>query len=156
MALGLAVQRAVNDIAGVSTDIRWPNDVMLNDRKLAGIMVQAVNDALIAGIGVNVNQPAFPPDIEAIATSLRIETGVGHDKEQLLQRALSEVQRYAALPKPEVLKQFELNSTWVTGKQVEVDGKLRGVTVGLDENGFLKISTETGIQTVFAGGVRTA
>src|SRR5579859_6936670 len=59
MALGLAVQRAVNDLAAVNTDIRWPNDVMLNERKLAGIMIQASGDALIAGIGINVNQSAF-------------------------------------------------------------------------------------------------
>ncbi len=68
MALGLAVQRAVNDLAGVSTDIRWPNDVMLNEKKLAGIMIQAAEGALIAGIGVNVNQEAFPEDIRNIAT----------------------------------------------------------------------------------------
>src|SRR4051812_33976914 len=43
MALGLAVQRAVEDMSGVAPDLRWPNDVMLNDRKLAGIMVQAAD-----------------------------------------------------------------------------------------------------------------
>src|SRR5580693_602013 len=47
MALGLAVQRAVNDIAQVSTDLRWPNDVILSDRKLAGILVQSAEGALI-------------------------------------------------------------------------------------------------------------
>src|ERR1700744_5328503 len=62
MALGLAVQRAVNDFAQVATDVRWPNDVMLSERKLAGILVQAAEGALIAGIGLNVNQLAFPPD----------------------------------------------------------------------------------------------
>jgi len=154
MALGLAVQRAVNDLAFVSADIRWPNDVMLNERKLAGIMVQAANEALIAGIGVNVNQPSFPAEIEAIATSLRIETGLEHDKEALLGRVLTEVMRCAALPKQEVLRQFERNSSYPTGKHVEVDGLYRGITAGLDENGFLKVATESGVQTVFAGGVR--
>jgi BirA family biotin operon repressor/biotin-[acetyl-CoA-carboxylase] ligase len=154
MALGLAVQRAVNDLASVSTDIRWPNDVMLNERKLAGIMIQASHDALIAGIGINVNQPSFPPEIEAIATSLRIETGREHDKEALLSHVLTEVMRGAGLPKHEVLRQFERNSSYATGKHVEVDGQCRGITAGLDENGFLKIATEKGIETVFAGGVR--
>ena len=75
MALGLAVQRAVNDLAQVATDLRWPNDVLLNERKLAGILVQAAEGALIAGIGLNVNQSSFPPDLAAIATSLKLETG---------------------------------------------------------------------------------
>ena len=66
MALGLAVQSAIDDTAQVSTDLRWPNDVMLNDRKLAGIMVQSADPGvLIAGIGVNVNHSAFPDDISA-------------------------------------------------------------------------------------------
>jgi BirA family biotin operon repressor/biotin-[acetyl-CoA-carboxylase] ligase len=154
MALGLAVQRAVNDLASVATDIRWPNDIMLNERKLVGIMIQTAGEALIAGIGINVNQPSFPEDIRGLATSLRMETGQEHDREQLLRRVLAEVMRCAALPKREVLHQFELNSSYVSGKHVEVDGQYRGITAGLDENGFLKIATERGIQTVFAGGVR--
>ena len=76
MALGLAVQKAVDDFADVSCDLRWPNDVLLNERKLAGIMVQSTEtEALIAGIGINVNQIDFPEELRAIATSLRIETG---------------------------------------------------------------------------------
>ncbi len=80
MALGLAVQRAVNDIAQVSTDLRWPNDVMLSERKLAGILVQGAEGALIAGIGINVNQAAFPDDLAHTATSLKLETGREHSK----------------------------------------------------------------------------
>src|SRR3954470_13598778 len=49
MALGLAAQRAIDDLTGVATDLRWPNDVMLNERKLAGVLVQSAEDgALIA------------------------------------------------------------------------------------------------------------
>ena len=155
MALGLAVQRAVDDIAQVSTDLRWPNDVMLNDRKVAGIMVQACEPgALIAGIGINVNHSAFPDEIREIATSLKIETGHLQDKEALLQRVLAESLRYVQLEKPEVLKRFEKHSSYVKGKSVIVDEKLRGITAGLDPNGFLLLKTETGIETILAGGVR--
>ena len=91
MALGLAVQRAINDFTGLSTDLRWPNDLLLNERKLAGILVQsAEGGALIAGIGVNVNQVGFPDELRGIATSLRIETGVEHVKEDLLDRVVAE------------------------------------------------------------------
>jgi BirA family biotin operon repressor/biotin-[acetyl-CoA-carboxylase] ligase len=156
MALGLAVQRAVNDLASVAADIRWPNDVMLNEKKLCGILVQSADKALIAGIGVNVNQESFPEDLQSLATSLLIETGRTHSKDALLDRILAESLRYAALPKAEILRQFELNSTYVRDKAVEVDGQMRGVTAGLDSNGFLLVATPNGIQTVFAGGVRPA
>jgi len=151
MALGLAVQQALE----VHSDLRWPNDVMINDRKVAGIMVQSAEPGvLIAGIGINVNHAQFPPELQSIATSLRIETGYVHDKEALLQRVLTESVRYANLDKPEILKRFEANSTYVRGKQVIVDEKLRGVTVGLDKEGFLQLQTEGGIETILTGGLR--
>ena len=154
MALGLAVQRAVDETAGVSTDLRWPNDVMLNDRKLAGIMVQAADTALIAGIGVNVNQPQFPGDLAAIATSLRIETGREHSKDALLDRIVAESLRYVRLGKHQILRRFEERSSYVRGKAVEVDGRIRGVTAGLDPDGFLLLQTSAGIEKIVAGGVR--
>lgn len=155
MSLGLAVQRAVNDFANVASDLRWPNDLLLNERKVAGILVQSAEDgALLAGIGLNVNQTKFPPELEHLASSLRIETGVEHSKEDLLDRVVAECLRYTALPDAEILKRFEQNSTYVRGKSVIVDNKVRGVTEGLDRNGFLLVRTETGLETVVSGGVR--
>jgi BirA family biotin operon repressor/biotin-[acetyl-CoA-carboxylase] ligase len=154
MALGLAVQRAIDDMAGVSPDLRWPNDVMLNERKLAGIMVQAADDALIAGIGVNVNQPAFPDELKSIATSLRIETGREHSKDALLDRIVAESLRYVQIGKAGILRRFEERSSYVRGKAVEVDGAIKGITAGLDQDGFLLVQTATGTEKIIAGGVR--
>lgn len=154
MALGLAVQRSVNDLAQVSTDLRWPNDVMLNERKLAGILVQAAEGALIAGIGLNVNQSAFPADLSTIATSLKIETGREYSKDALADRIIAESKRHATLSKMEILRRFEESSTWPKGKAVIVDDRIKGVTAGLDENGFLLVQTPEKLETIVAGGVR--
>jgi BirA family transcriptional regulator, biotin operon repressor / biotin---[acetyl-CoA-carboxylase] ligase len=162
MALGLAVQRAIDDTAGVACDLRWPNDLLLNEKKLAGTMVQAAEtQSLIAGIGVNVNQTEFHPEIRSIATSLLIETGQEHSKETLLDRIVAESLRYGSLlvdrGKGPILEQFEARSSYVRGKSVEVEAPGRiisGFTAGLDDNGFLLIQTPTGIETVVAGGVR--
>jgi BirA family biotin operon repressor/biotin-[acetyl-CoA-carboxylase] ligase len=158
MALGLAVQRAVNDLAQVSTDLRWPNDVLLSDRKLAGILVQKAEGALIAGIGLNVNQSEFPLDLAEIATSLKLETGLDHPKEALADRIVAESLRYSALlaekGKQEILRRFEECSTWPKGKAVSVDDKIKGITAGLDENGFLLVQTPEKLETIIAGGVR--
>ena len=151
MALGLAVQEALSD---VSPDLRWPNDVMVNDRKLAGIMVQTADSALIAGIGVNVNQAAFPADLKDLATSLRIETGHEHSMDAVLDRIIAESLRYTQLPKPEILRRFEARSSYARGKHVIVDGHLQGITAGLDDNGFLLLQTPTGIEKIITGGVR--
>lgn len=162
MALGLAAQRTVDDMAGVACDLRWPNDLLLNEKKLAGILVQAPDaGVLIAGIGVNVNQTAFPEDLHSIATSLRLETGQEYSRKVLLDRIVAESVRYAERladrGKRHVLEQFEARSSYVRGKPVEVDAVDRiitGITAGLDENGFLRVRTAQGMETIVAGGVR--
>ncbi len=166
MALGLATQRAIDDIAEVACDLRWPNDVLLNDRKLAGIMVQggeAPDGVLIAGIGVNVNQSSFPLELREIATSLRNETTREFSKEALLDRVVAESLKYAGLlaerGKRPVLEQFEAHSSYVDGKSVvvEIPGRdIAGITAGLDENGYLRVRTAHGVETIVTGGVRAA
>jgi BirA family biotin operon repressor/biotin-[acetyl-CoA-carboxylase] ligase len=162
MALGLAAQRTVDELAGVACDLRWPNDLLLNEKKLAGILVQAPDaGVLIAGIGVNVNQSAFPEELRSIATSLRLETGQEYSREALLDRIVAESLRFAEFltdrGKRSILEQFEARSSYVRGKLVEVDAVDRivtGITAGLDENGFLRVQTADGIETIVAGGVR--
>jgi BirA family biotin operon repressor/biotin-[acetyl-CoA-carboxylase] ligase len=164
MALGLAAQRAIEQVCGVCCDIRWPNDLILNVRKLAGIMVQSADKGvLIAGIGININQTAFPEELREIATSLRIETSREFEKEALLEAVVAESLKYAGLlvdsGKTCITGEFEARSSYVRGKAVAVDTGERtfsGVTAGLDENGFLRVETAHGVETVIAGGVRPA
>jgi len=65
LALGLAAQDAIAESTGISCDLRWPNDVMIADRKVAGILVQLSGAKAIAGIGINVNHESFPPNWQA-------------------------------------------------------------------------------------------
>jgi biotin-(acetyl-CoA carboxylase) ligase len=71
LALGLAARSAIFEITGLTCDIRWPNDLMINEKKVAGILVQVVDGLALAGVGINVNQTQFPPELESVATSLR-------------------------------------------------------------------------------------
>jgi BirA family biotin operon repressor/biotin-[acetyl-CoA-carboxylase] ligase len=155
MALGVAVADAITEAAGVQPDLRWPNDVMIGDRKLAGILAQYEQGAVLAGIGINVNQAEFPPDLEPIATSLHIATGREHDREALLQAIL---ERIVKADPDTAITDFTRRSTYVIGRRVQVDtesGTLLGVTAGLDSNGFLRLREDNGkLTTILAGGVR--
>ena len=71
LALGLAVTEAIHQTSNVMCDLRWPNDILIHDRKCAGILTQLEGEAVIAGIGINVNQTSFPAEIASVATSLR-------------------------------------------------------------------------------------
>ena len=164
MALGLAVQKAIDDTADVACDLRWPNDVMLNERKVSGIMVQTADmpgGALIAGIGVNVNQSSFPAELQEIATSLRRETKREFSREVLLERIVAESLKYAAFladrGKQSVFDEFKARSTYAEGKPVVVatpGGEINGITAGLDAHGYLLVRTAHGVETILTGGVR--
>ncbi len=69
LVVGLAVLGAVRAVASVEAKLKWPNDVLVDGRKLAGILCERHGDRVIAGIGVNVRQTVFPPEIAARATS---------------------------------------------------------------------------------------
>ncbi|MGN0845897.1 MAG: biotin--[acetyl-CoA-carboxylase] ligase [Kiritimatiellia bacterium] len=77
LVVGLAVHAAVTRFlpAALRVELKWPNDVYVADRKIAGILCERVGNAVIAGVGVNVNQTEFAPEIAARATSLAVSRG---------------------------------------------------------------------------------
>ncbi len=162
LALGLAVREAILKAADLACDLRWPNDVLLQSRKCAGILTMLDGSAIIAGIGINVNHPSFPSELGGIATSLRITSGRVHSREALLVEMLASVDRYCDLletdgPGP-VIETFAHASSYVSGRRVCVDQDgvvLRGTTAGLNQSGFLMLQGDDGANSVIvAGGVR--
>jgi BirA family biotin operon repressor/biotin-[acetyl-CoA-carboxylase] ligase len=162
LALGVAVADVLKLLTGCSPDLRWPNDVMLNDHKVCGILTQLHDKAILAGVGLNVNQTGFPAELRDVATSLRMETGDSFPRESLLAALATSIDSNAkilatggAVP---VLTLFSAASTYTEGKRVEVDmlsGIVRGVTAGLTADGFLRLRTDDGGETIVtAGGVR--
>ncbi|HET8548709.1 MAG TPA: carboxylating nicotinate-nucleotide diphosphorylase [Bryobacteraceae bacterium] len=159
LALGLAAREAIYRTAAVVADLRWPNDLLLDNRKVGGILAQVQHGAVIAGIGINVNQTAFPPELQPVATSLRIVTGREHDAHDLLAQLIAGVRRFVSLTPADIREQFAAASTWVRGKHVRIEGSspISGITAGLNEDGFLLVRDDTGrLHTVVAGGVRAA
>jgi BirA family transcriptional regulator, biotin operon repressor / biotin---[acetyl-CoA-carboxylase] ligase len=158
LAVGLALHQVVSGIvADVSrVDIRWPNDVLLDGRKCAGILVTADGEAVLIGIGVNVNQSEFPDDLAGLATSILLATGTKGSREELLIALLRAIDDYLMLPAEEIRRQFQAVSSFAQGLKVEIeDTALQGVTCGLDAEGFLLVRTAVGdIERIVAGGVR--
>ena len=163
---GLAAAQAIEQIAGVRTDLRWPNDLMLGERKCGGILVETATEAggrmrhAMVGIGINVNHASFPDELRAEATSLRMETGRTQDAQTVLIALLVNLEReLGVLTRGEdVCARFETASSWARGKRVRVeeDGGYTGVTAGLDGNGLLLVNVDGGgIRKVRSGGVRT-
>jgi BirA family biotin operon repressor/biotin-[acetyl-CoA-carboxylase] ligase len=164
LALGLATAETIARATNLHPDLRWPNDVMLADRKTAGILVQLIDSVAIAGLGINVNHHAFPPEIAAEATSLRLATGHPQSRADLLIALLPAIDSFCRMlvegGRQPILDQFTRRSSYASGKRVRVDqpgGVIEGTTAGLDPAGFLKLRADDGSESlILAGGVRPA
>jgi len=154
LALGLATHDALASVSQINADLRWPNDVLIRGKKCAGVLAQVEGDTVIAGIGINVSQTAFPPDLDTPATSLLLE-GVEGSREDLLVALVASVDRFRALSPDDIRRRFADASSYVTGKRVRVETGIEGVTCGLDPAGFLRVREDNGTEiTILAGGVR--
>lgn len=94
LVIGLAVARAVKSLAVVpqaEIAVKWPNDVLAGGRKLAGTLCERHGENIIAGIGLNVNQTSFPPEISVRATSLALLAGRPLDREAVFTAVLEEI-----------------------------------------------------------------
>jgi BirA family biotin operon repressor/biotin-[acetyl-CoA-carboxylase] ligase len=167
LAAGLAVRSAIHEVdSRVEVDLKWPNDVLLNGKKVCGILTEMNAEAtraryIVVGIGINVNQASFPTDLPA--TSLRLATGSEWSRVELAGALLKSLDReYRQLlddadSKESILQRFAQNSSWVLGKRVRIEengSAFEGTTEGLDPRGFLQVRTPHGVQTVLSGTVR--
>ena len=151
-ALGIA--RGIEETAGLDPQIKWPNDLMLRDKKFCGILAEThtANGGafIVLGVGLNVNSDIFPPDLQEIATSLRNESG-GHifDRTQLaiallkhLDRALQKWERGFL----EVVAEVQARS-WLIGKRIRAyhhGVQTEGLAAGLNGEGWLIVKHDDG------------
>jgi BirA family biotin operon repressor/biotin-[acetyl-CoA-carboxylase] ligase len=168
LAAGLAVVDAIRTVSGQTADLRWPNDVLLGERKTGGILVESrlagnMLEYAVVGIGINVHQSEFDSGLATPATSLDLAAGRRVSREMLLVALLKSLERetVATLANDageRIPARLCTASSWVRGRRVEVHGPqaCMGTTAGLDERGFLLVETASGIVTVRTGGIREA
>jgi BirA family biotin operon repressor/biotin-[acetyl-CoA-carboxylase] ligase len=162
---GLAVREVVEEMFrtyGVNAKVlvKWPNDVVVADRKVAGILVEsqvrgAALGAVVVGVGLNVGRMELPRDVAELATSLAA-LGVESEREVLLAAILRAIEaRLRRLEDPEMpLKSLvsELNrEDALNGRRLTVDGR-PGVGSGIDEMGYLRVTGDDGEESRIASG----
>jgi BirA family biotin operon repressor/biotin-[acetyl-CoA-carboxylase] ligase len=162
LSLGLAAQEAIAQTTGLAADLRWPNDVMINGKKCAGILAMLEGAAVIVGIGINVNHTIFPADVASLATSLRLEGKRDVSREDLLVALLQAIDVFTKILTDHgtraILDMFTHASSYAQGRRVRVEQNgemIVGTTCGLDASGFLVVRDDNGKETtILAGGVR--
>ena len=163
LCAGLAVCKGVYDVTGIMPGIKWPNDIVLNGKKLCGILAEMRAEAerivhVVIGIGMNVNQRSFPEELKEIATSLRMHTDREWDRNQLAAAVCSRLEEYEQLLAEDRLPIEEYRSLCVTlGREVRVSSVLeeyQAKAVDITEGGELVVELPDGRKkTVGAGEV---
>jgi len=169
MMAGLSAHAAIEAQTGLAVDLKWPNDLLVGGKKVGGILTEMHAEPsqvrfVIVGIGLNVNQDRFPPELGAIATSLRVESGHPQSRLELLVRLLREFERdyndFLSDGPAKVIERFTKVSSYAHGKRVRVsNGKenFTGTTAGLGPEGLLQVKRDNGqLMTVIAGDVAEA
>ena len=167
LVTGLALADAVRGVTGLEPDLRWPNDLLLDGKKVGGILIEINAEVTrlrhaVVGIGLNVNHAEFPRALREQATSLALAAGHTWSRVELAAALLKSLDReYGTLlagdTGAEIRARFEAASSCARNCHVRVEedgGDYEGVSEGLDERGFLRVRTAGGVRTVLSGGVR--
>lgn len=160
MAAPLAIADAVQDVAEVSAAIKWPNDVLVAGRKLAGVLIESelaggeVHFALVgAGINVNLDVEA-PPEIAGIATSLLRETGGEVSRERVLVSFLTRFEALYDSPMPDLVARWR-DRLETLGREITVtfgDEKHEGLAEDVDASGNLVVRRSDGSTLTLEAG----
>jgi BirA family biotin operon repressor/biotin-[acetyl-CoA-carboxylase] ligase len=173
---GVATASALHQVSGLDARLKWPNDVLVGPRKLAGILAEASGGAVVVGIGLNVSTaqdelpapgPSAPGPGALAATSLLLEGAASLDRDLLLRRVLDELERWylawrsAASPGDPAgsgLRSEYLRLCSTIGREVRVEvpaGQvIEGTAADVDAEGRLVVSGPDGRAAVGAGDVR--
>jgi BirA family biotin operon repressor/biotin-[acetyl-CoA-carboxylase] ligase len=162
---GIAVHDTLADL-GLKPDIKWVNDILVGDKKISGILCEAIEtsagQAVIVGIGINIASTTAYNEISSIATSAEAELGTALSADQFSVPLTSHICRlYDTLcggdGPGEIVHLWQMRSTYFTGKHVRVTvagERIDGVTDGLEDNGALRLRTAAGdIKIIEAGDV---
>lgn len=163
LSASLAVATAIENKFQLNTNLKWPNDVLIKDKKVSGILCESSTkgkkiDRIIVGIGINVNQVTFPTDYKLPASSIKNEFKSAVERESLLAEVLNLFEYFlmkSIIDKDYILKEWRLKCKMIGDKITIDDGSnlKTGIFDDIDENGFLILKTKSGLERIVSGDV---
>ncbi len=165
LAVGVGVADGIETATGLAADLKWPNDVLVETRKLAGILTESGSGAsgerfIVVGVGVNVHTGQYPREVTSVGTSLEAELGRAIGRGPLFAEILAAVNAsYSDVVEgraSDVLGRWRQRARRTLGRRVQWDehGHVRvGVARDIDEAGALVVDTDEGVRHVVSGEV---
>jgi BirA family biotin operon repressor/biotin-[acetyl-CoA-carboxylase] ligase len=161
LTAGVALAEGVERSSGLSPAIKWPNDLLVAGRKLAGILAEGCGEAVVLGYGINVGPMAYPPELRDRATSLETELGRSIDHASVAVETLAALaSRYDDLVSGRfdaILDAWRRRAPTSRGARVVWDtpaGPQSGITDGIDDFGALLVRVADRVERIVAGEVR--
>jgi BirA family biotin operon repressor/biotin-[acetyl-CoA-carboxylase] ligase len=164
----LAVSDALLKACSLRADIKWPNDLCVNERKLCGILAETVEtetgSAAIVGIGINLKADSLLATVSDLATSVESATAAKPDSTRVLEELLKAIgERYDLLQSPQgrehTIREWCANSSYAIGRRVRIaleNDTFEGTTRGLESDGALRVETASGKMRLVRAGDVTA
>ncbi|QUH28842.1 biotin--[acetyl-CoA-carboxylase] ligase [Vallitalea guaymasensis] len=164
LVAGLAVCKAVREITNLEASIKWPNDIVVNGKKICGLLTEMNSEIdfinfVVVGIGINVNIEKFPPELDNIATSLMIEGNQSYQRKKLVKRTLEIFEDYykkylATEDLTKIIEEYNEHcinigrKVRVTGRKQDITGNVKCVT----NKGELIVTDQQGEDIVVTSG----
>lgn len=161
LVVGLAVLQALRELGVSAAGLKWPNDVLVGQKKIAGILLELVGDPadvchVVLGIGINVNM-RMTDEVDQQWTSMRLESGRTFDRNQLVAQLGQVLQLYLSRHRlggfPAIQAEWEQNHLW-QGRAVSLIAgvnQIDGEVLGIDNQGALRLKVD-GVEKIFSGG----
>lgn len=156
LAVALAVRKAISEICKIDVKVKWPNDIIVNDRKLGGIITETIligeklkNTIIGIGLNINIKREQFPSELREKATSTLIETGKKFKIKPILNKVIEKIIRYLKLIENNLEK--KLLNEWkkydiVLGREIKIlnEKEIEGYAVDIKDNGALILKRKDG------------
>jgi BirA family biotin operon repressor/biotin-[acetyl-CoA-carboxylase] ligase len=160
LTAGVALAEGVETATGLAIDLKWPNDLLVAGRKLAGVLAEGHADTVVLGYGINVLATAFPPELRDRATSLESETGRAIASDLVLDETLAALsRRYEDLLDGRfdaILDAWRRHAPTASGARVSwstMEGAQSGVTAGIDDQGALLVQVGNRVERIVSGEI---
>jgi BirA family transcriptional regulator, biotin operon repressor / biotin---[acetyl-CoA-carboxylase] ligase len=160
LAAGVGLAEGIEAATGLAVSLKWPNDLLVERRKVAGILAEAAERRVVVGYGINVAPAAFPPELRDRATSLESELGRLVDRHHVLVETLAALsRRYEDLLDGRfdaILDAWRRLAPAASGARVNwttMDGAKSGVTAGIDDRGALLVHVGDRVERIVSGEI---
>jgi BirA family biotin operon repressor/biotin-[acetyl-CoA-carboxylase] ligase len=161
LVVGLAVMQALRELGVPGVGLKWPNDVLVGQKKIAGILLELVGDPadvchVVLGVGINVNMQ-MTDEVDQQWTSMRLESGRMFDRNRLVAKIGLVLQKYLERHQvggfSAVRAEWEQNHLWQGRAVTLIAGvnQINGEVLGIDSQGALRLKVD-GVEKVFSGG----